>query len=64
MERLRKLRVNAKRKTPDSTTAKEIIALARELLPYTHLDAVDWDTQWDAEKRELRHNGIVVRLDD
>jgi hypothetical protein len=66
MERMQELRANARSKTPDSTVGKEIVALAKQLFPYTHfeVDAVDWDRQWNSEKRELRHNGIVVRLGD
>ena len=44
----------------------ELSTLMLDLLQLTNfrVGAVNWRADWDPIKRELRHNGVVVRLDE
>ena len=46
-------------------TGYELAMLAVELLPFTNfkVDDVDWGKDWDYVTGELRHNGLVVRIE-
>ena len=67
IERMEELRTKVARSTERSPqNINELAALAVEVAPYTNfeIDAVDWDKEWSPDRRELRHKGLVVRLDE